>query len=151
MLSLIHRLHLSLSCSTISLASQFIIWLLWQTWSVKADLWCSLVEALICGWILWNFCQRSFLLRLCVLWSWFPAVSLFHRCIPFRIGCMEFCTPLQPFFKNFFKDRYYWYYRLSVLCIRTSLKSRLLVFSWKILSSVISKTLVASVIAAVFC
>ena len=46
MLSLIHRLNLSLSCSTISLASQFIIWLFWQTWSVMADLWCSLVEAL---------------------------------------------------------------------------------------------------------
>ena len=44
--ALIHRLNLSLSCSTISLASQFIIWLFWQTWSVMADLWCSLVEAL---------------------------------------------------------------------------------------------------------
>ena len=46
MLSLIHLLNLLLSCSTISLASQFIIWLFWQTWSVMADLWCSLVEAL---------------------------------------------------------------------------------------------------------
>ena len=46
MLSLIHRLNLSLSCSTISLASQFRIWLFRQTWSVIADLWCSLVEAL---------------------------------------------------------------------------------------------------------
>ena len=45
-----------------------------------------------------TFCQRSFLLPFCVLWSWFPAVSLFHRYMPFRIGCMEFCTPLQPFF-----------------------------------------------------
>ena len=46
-LSLIHRLNLSLSCSTISLACQFIIWLFWQTWSVMADLWCSLVEDLV--------------------------------------------------------------------------------------------------------
>ena len=46
MLSLIHLLNLSLCCSAISLASQFIIWLFWQTWSVMADLWCSLVEAL---------------------------------------------------------------------------------------------------------
>ena len=35
-----------ISCSTISLAPQFIIWLFWRTWSVMADLWCSLVEAL---------------------------------------------------------------------------------------------------------
>ena len=46
MLSLIQRLNLSLSCSSISLSSQFIIWLFWQTWSVIADLWCSLVETL---------------------------------------------------------------------------------------------------------
>ena len=47
MLSLIHRFNLSPSCSTISISCfQFIIWLFWQTWSVMADLWCSLVEAL---------------------------------------------------------------------------------------------------------
>ena len=46
MLSLIDLISLSLSCSTISLASQFIIWLFWQTWSVMTDLWCSLVETL---------------------------------------------------------------------------------------------------------
>ena len=47
MLSLIHRFNLSPSCSTISISCfQFIIWLFWQTWSVMADLWCPLVEAL---------------------------------------------------------------------------------------------------------
>ena len=40
-------LNLSLSRSTISLVSQFIIWLFWHTWSVMADLWCLLVEALL--------------------------------------------------------------------------------------------------------
>ena len=42
----LHPLNLSLSCSTILLASQFLIWLFWQTWSLMSDLWCSLVEAL---------------------------------------------------------------------------------------------------------
>ena len=96
MLSLIHRLNLSLSCSTIWLASQFTIWLFWQTWSVMPDLWCSLVEALRVDLV--KFLSEIFSTSFCVLWSWFPAVSLFHRYIPFRIGCMEFCTPLEPFF-----------------------------------------------------
>ena len=60
-----------------------------------ADLWCSLVEALRVDLVkfLSEIFSASFLCSVILV----PAVPLFHRCIPFRIGCMEFCTPLQPF------------------------------------------------------
>ena len=101
MLSLIHCLNLSLSCSIISLASQFIIYhcsdrnLVCYRWFIvfigrsSAGGSCEIsVRDLFC--FLSVFCDPGFQLSPCFT----------DRYLPFRIGCMEFCTPLQPFFAS---------------------------------------------------
>ena len=79
MLSLIHLFNLALSCATISLASKFIILFFWQTWSVMADLWCSLVEAL---WVdlvkfLSEIFSASFLCSMILVPSCLPASPMY--------------------------------------------------------------------------
>ena len=61
-----------------------------------ADLWCSLVEALRVDLV--KFLSEIFSA------SFLCSVILIPICLPisppFHIGCMEFCTPLQPFFPD---------------------------------------------------
>ena len=60
------------------------------------DLWFSLVEALQVDLVKFPsvIFSASFLFSVILVPSCLPVSPMY---IPFRIGCMEFCTPLQPF------------------------------------------------------